>query len=71
MKTSPIANFFRRARQQFIDRRTQRIIETAAQNGRICPYCNGSGIDNNSHVNSFSGCPSRCPVCGGRGRIPI
>lgn len=71
MKTSPITNFFRRIGQQYVDRRTQHIIENATQRGRICPYCHGSGIDNNSRANSISGCPSRCPVCGGRGRIPI
>ncbi|MDO4219761.1 MAG: hypothetical protein Q4D22_00815 [Candidatus Saccharibacteria bacterium] len=40
-------------------------------NDRVCPYCNGSGIDNSHPANTLTMQPQRCSVCGGRGRIPL
>ena len=40
-------------------------------NERICPYCGGSGINNDYRLSTISGTPPRCGICGGRGRIPI
>ena len=40
-------------------------------NDRVCPYCNGSGIDNHNPTNALTMQPQRCSICGGRGRIPL
>ena len=36
--------------------------------GRICPYCGGSGLRNDTRMYPVQ---LRCSVCGGRGRIPF
>ena len=35
--------------------------------GKICPYCGGSGIRNETTMLPIQ---VKCSVCGGRGRIP-
>ena len=39
-------------------------------NEKLCPYCNGSGINSQSPTDFGTMQPQRCSICGGRGRIP-
>lgn len=35
--------------------------------GKVCPYCGGSGLRNETQMLPIQ---VKCSVCGGRGRIP-
>ncbi len=71
MKIPSILQIIKRTRESAAEKRNQRDHEKAALNSRICPYCNGSGLDNNNPVNPLVGQPRSCMVCGGRGRVPL
>jgi DnaJ-class molecular chaperone len=65
MKKPSIINLFRRKREKGKELPCERL------NYRLCPYCHGSGINNDSKTNTLSTQPQRCPICGGVGRTPI
>ena len=44
--------------------------DPAPYNERLCPYCNGSGINPRIPTDYATMQPQRCAVCGGRGRVP-
>ena len=49
----------------------ERHTEKDRLNYRVCPYCHGSGLDNNNPVTPLTMQPQNCTVCGGSGRVPI
>lgn len=54
----------------FIQKHKRNAEKTAPYNERLCPYCNGSGINPRSPTDYATMQPQRCSVCGGRGRVP-
>ena len=55
--------------RQFLKRRFGKKRPTdSAYAGRVCPYCGGTGLRNDTVMYPLQ---LHCDVCGGKGRIPF
>ena len=58
---------FANLRQLFKRRFGKKRLVDSAYAGRVCPYCGGTGLRNDTTMYPLQ---LHCNVCGGKGRIP-